>query len=562
MRNPLACLYLGPQSLQPRCNASRRYAPTKRPPALSHAQRWGALALGVVLANNALFLALFPEPGFAGTLCAVLLGAGWFFLTLPWFVGFVAATFAVLTMTILLGSAHLDWFAPLMLVVASGGLATVLHFGRVRSVNRMERLRMERDRAEASSREIEARLHRAQKFESLGIMAAGIAHDFNNLLAVMVGYASLLQLEHQQDAETTAQLQDIIDAGARAERLTAQLSAYAGRGWRNSRTEIVDLSAHARETADLLQGRLISNQARVKFALASGLPAVKADAGQLQQVIMNLILNASQALSDDGGEIVVETGVRTLAEHSLARLDPVMDRTPGEYVYAEVEDNGCGMERAVLERIFDPFFTTKDHGRGLGLAAALGIVGAHGGGIQVESEAGAGAKFRLYLPVAPAAEIAAHKPVVSRSAVGDFQGVTALVIDDEDGVRRVAARALQRMGCEVIEASSGAQGMQALRDAADDIRVCVLDLTMPDMSGEETLVAMKSLCPELPVLLSSGYTQDSVARLLEVPGTAFLKKPYELAVLEQKLKTLSLFSQRACLHLVLHLPAARAAYVV
>lgn len=506
----------------------------RKPPRANKAQKLGAVVLGAVLVNNTLFLTLFPEPRYAGTLAAVLLAAGWFFLNLSWFSVFGIATIGVFTLTVLLSEPQASWFGPLMLLFALGSLATVVRTSRARTIRRIELLSIQNEEQAREQRRSEAMLRRGQKLESLAVMAGGIAHDFNNLLTVILGNTEMALGNLGPDNDVSRMLRASIDAGARASRLTEQLLAFTGNGIQQR--EIVDISEEVRAMADLLRSSLVSRP-RLRFDLAVEATAVRADPGQLQQVLMNLVLNAGHAVVDHGDLISIRTGVVSLSEAEVDRLEPTESRKAGRYVFVEVEDNGCGMDKDVRDRIFDPFFTTRDTGRGLGLSSVLGIVNGHGGGLNVESSPNVGTRMRIFLPASDETTKTREVPTETSHRLRVRPG-TVLLIDDEDLVRGMAASMLQGQGWTVIEAANGSEGIEAMRRSADQITFCLLDMNMPGLNGEETFHALRRVRPHLPVMLTSGYSEASVANLLEMPATVFLDKPYHLATFSARLKEL------------------------
>lgn len=380
----------------------------------------------------------------------------------------------------------------------------------------------ERKRAEQERREFERSLQHRQKLESLGVLAGGIAHDFNNLLMGVLGNAGLALTDLPGDSVARTCVERIEIAGRRAAELTRQLLAYSGKGM--FVVQKVDLSTLVAEMLDLLD-TVISKKAVLHPSFRSGMPAVEADATQMRQVVMNLITNASDALGDTGGEVRIGTGTLWADREYLATTLMGRDLPEGEYAYVEVCDTGCGMTADTLARIFDPFFTTKFTGRGLGLAAVVGIVRSHRGAILVESEPGGGSRFRVLLPVVDATPDADSEPL---SPDPQWTGHGAiLVIDDEEMVRSVAAVVLQRQGFEALSARDGEEGVSMFRSRAGDVRLVLLDMTMPRMGGEEAFGELRRIRPDVPILLSSGYNeQDAVERLAGHGYTGFIQKPY------------------------------------
>lgn len=380
----------------------------------------------------------------------------------------------------------------------------------------------ERKRASEQRRDLQHQVWQAQKLESLGILAGGVAHDFNNLLMGVLGNAGLALAELPPDAPAREQLVRIETAALRAAELTNQMLAYAGKG--RFSVEAVDLSRLVGEMAHLL-GAAISKKAQLTYDLAGGMHAVRGDPTQLRQVVMNLITNASDALGEEAGVIAVRTGAtdESGAFPPGARAEEALPA--GSYVYVEVTDTGCGMDEETRQKIFDPFFTTKFTGRGLGLAGVLGIVRSHGGAIGVVTAPGAGTTFRVVLPALGEPAVA---PAPSRPAAETKLSGTVLVADDEEAVRGIARTALERSGFTVLTAADGRECVELFRERPNEIDAVVLDLTMPVLGGQDALAELRAIRPELPVILSSGYTEaDVAARMGSGAGpTGFVQKPY------------------------------------
>ncbi len=379
----------------------------------------------------------------------------------------------------------------------------------------------ERVAAEQKRRRLEAKMQQAQKLESLGVLAGGIAHDFNNLLAAMLGNTSLARQALGPAAPAAEWLEDAEQAAQRAAELCQQMLAYAGRT--RVRTEPLDLSHLVAEMANLLEIS-ISKSATLRYELGRELPAVEADATQLRQVLMNLIVNASDAIGNRVGEIHLRTGTLDADAISLRHALGGGELPAGRYAYMEVADTGAGMDAATRERIFDPFFTTKETGRGLGLAATLGIVRGHRGAIELKSAVGSGTRIRVLLP---ACALAARAQPARSTMLPEITGRgTVLVVDDEPGLRRLVRRTLEQAGFQVLCAADGREAVELFRHQPDGIDLVLLDLTMPGMDGQTTFDALRALSGEVRVLLSSGYDAtvggDTLARGL----AGFLKKPY------------------------------------
>jgi two-component system, cell cycle sensor histidine kinase and response regulator CckA len=401
-------------------------------------------------------------------------------------------------------------------------LFPVIEDGRVVEVFAMDVDISDRKRAEEARRRLEAKLQHAQKLESLGVLAGGIAHDFNNLLTGILGYADLALLEMPPLSPARDNVLQMVVTARRAADLTRQLLAYSGRG--RFVIEPMVLSELVRSMRGLLEVS-ISKKCTLQYRLADDEPAIDADATQLRQVVMNLVINASEALGERGGVILVSTGVAE-CDRALLSETFVQDELPeGRYVYLEVEDKGCGMPPPVLGRLFEPFFTTKFTGRGLGLAAVLGIVRGHHGAVRVRSETERGTTFTVYLPTSSAAVPADVPP---SPAPGPWAGSGAiLVVDDEETVLALAARMLARAGLQVITARDGFEALESFRIHGQSIRAILLDLTMPRMDGEETLRELRRIDPAVPVILSSGYNeQDVTQRLRDARPAGFVQKPY------------------------------------
>ena len=384
-------------------------------------------------------------------------------------------------------------------------------------------------RLDAERRALEAKVQHAQKLESLGVLAGGIAHDFNNLLVGILGNASLALMDLPEDSPLRELVADIETTALRAADLTKQMLAYSGKG--RFIVNTVDVNLLVKEMAQLLQ-TVISKKAALRFNFANDLPSVEADATQLRQIVMNLITNASDAIGGDDGTITLRTGTCD-ATRELLKSSYVDDELPvGRYAFIEVEDSGCGMDADTVERIFDPFFSTKFTGRGLGLAATLGIVRGHRGTIKVESTPGKGTTFRILLPCtavsrADSAQSAARRPQ-------RFRGSGAvLVVDDDETVRAVAQHMLERSGFTVITARDGAEGVALFESARDRIALVLLDLTMPTLGGEEAFRAMRQRRPDVRVVLMSGYSSQELASRYGSEGMAgFIQKPFRVEELD------------------------------
>jgi PAS domain S-box-containing protein len=401
--------------------------------------------------------------------------------------------------------------------------------GEVRIVGSIRDI-TEQKRAETERLKLEQQMQQAQKLESLGLLAGGIAHDFNNLLTGVLGSAELALLELPADHAARRRVEAIRPIARRATELCRELLAYSGR----ARFDVVplDLSALVREMEELLQVSL-PKKTRLERDLAADLPAVVGDATQLRQIVLNLVINAAEAM-DGSGSVRIRTQARRCSASEL--VSEYVSETPpdGEYVLLEVSDQGPGMSEAVRSHLFDPFFTTKFSGRGLGLAAVLGIVRGHRGTVQVVSEPGKGSTFRLLLPVAAAA--LAETRDVRAEAPWTGQG-RVLLVDDEASVREVSAAMLAHLGFEVTLAEGGRRALELFQGSADGFRLAIVDLTMPDLGGVEVARELLRIRPGMPVLVTSGYSEEEGAALLGHEGVrGFLAKPFSLEELRQKIR--------------------------
>jgi PAS domain S-box-containing protein len=393
----------------------------------------------------------------------------------------------------------------------------------------------EQRRVEDERRRLEDWIRQAQKLESLGLMAGGIAHDFNNLLTPILGDASLALMDLPPDSDVRARLERIQKTAQRAATLTNQLLDYAGRG--SLMTEPIDLSLLVVELGDLLE-LAVAPKAKLYLRLPPDLPLIQADTTQISQVVMNLITNAAEAIAAGGGRIDVASGVVAATRADLDQMLLGEELREGSYVFFEVADTGCGMAAETRARIFDPFFTTKFTGRGLGLAAVLGIVRAHRGAIEIRSTPGQGTRFRVLFPACPRAERtppADPEPARSRAPLHG----KLLVVDDDPGVLEVASETLARAGFEVLRAGDGETALAIFRKHADEIRVVLLDLNMPGASGEDTFDAIRRIRSEVRIVLISGYSQDRTAgRFADPERAGFLQKPFLPGALLEKVRAL------------------------
>ena len=380
-------------------------------------------------------------------------------------------------------------------------------------------------------RETEERLRESAKLESLGVLAGGIAHDFNNLLVGILGNSSLVLDESVLDEPSRSMIENVITSAERAAVLTRQMLAYAGKG--QFVIEPVNMSETVTQMLPLLKGS-IPRTVTLETHLKRELPPVEADIAQLQQVFMNLVINGAEACGEVPGTVIIRTALEEIGAGRQGSFGlPVPE--PGAFVVLEVRDTGAGMDPATRTRVFDPFFTTKFTGRGLGLSAVLGIVRAHKGAIDVHSDPGQGSIFRVFFPAAGAPAVKHATPQTEPSA--SAKPGTVLLIDDENLVRNVARATLEFHGYSVFEAEHGADAIEIFREHARQIDLVLLDLTMPVMTGEQTLLHLRRMRGDVAVLLSSGFSRSEATRRFGAANLAgFLQKPYTAAQLTKAVR--------------------------
>jgi len=391
--------------------------------------------------------------------------------------------------------------------------------------------RLVRDR----SAELEAaheRLRHTQKLESLGVLASGIAHDFNNLLTVILGNAEMARVE-LGSGDASRSLDDIEQAARRAAELCRELLAYAGKS--KIQMEPLDFNRDIREIGELLRVT-VPRSFRVTYELADGLPQIEADASQIRQVVMNLITNAAEAIGERSGQIAIRTDLVQCDQETLGSLILGQELPAGAYLRLEVEDDGCGMSQTTRQNMFDPFYTTKFAGRGLGLAAVLGIIRGHRGAIHCRSELGRGSTFQIYLP-APASDDSSLEQPDAPAAGDGIPAFRVLLAEDEPLVRQVTGRMLARLGGTVVEAVNGRDALRRFEAEPGGFNLVMLDLIMPSLGGEETLRQIRQVCPGQKAVLLSGLAEDTVDRaLLGQSHTVFLQKPLDLRLLADRLR--------------------------
>lgn len=399
----------------------------------------------------------------------------------------------------------------------------------------------ERKQLEDNRLEIERQIQSAHRFESLGVLAGGIAHDFNNILMTILGNADLALLDLPPQAPARTSIEAIETAARQAAALARQMLAYSGKG--QFVVQNIAINSLVEEVAHLLEVS-VSKGIILKYSFGDNLLLISADASQISQILMNLIINASEAIGAKSGVIRITTGA---LECDRAYLESVAlevrvgideDLAEGLYTWVEVSDTGCGMDAATLKRIFEPFFSTKRTGRGLGLAAMLGIIRAHKGAVKLDSEVGKGSSFKVLLPASQDAAIAEEQPAGEATFTGLLAaGGTILLADDDESIVALGRRTLQRLGFDTIVASDGAAAVEAFREHAKEIDCVILDLTMPRMNGAEAFREIRRISPNAKVILCSGYDEAQVTKEFAGRGlNGFLHKPYTLRELKLTLE--------------------------
>lgn len=390
----------------------------------------------------------------------------------------------------------------------------------------------ERKMAEEKRIDMERQLLHTQKLESLGVLAGGIAHDFNNLLMAVMGYAELCNYDIPKGTVTSSHMNEIIKASQRAAELCQQLLAYTGKG--RFLIERIRIDETIKDMIPLLE-TCISKKANIALNLEGELPLVEADSSQIRQIIMNLIINASEAIGDRNGLVTISV-TKVLGGEIPSESFFFSDIFPEDlYVNLEISDNGCGMSQETLSKIFDPFFTTKFTGRGLGMAAVQGIVKGHGGAILIQSEPGVGTVFNIYLPACSSAP-AEVLPVDCNTGKDHacIQTGSILLVDDEDIVRNVGKKMLEKLGYSTLVARDGQEAILVYSEHMDEIACVILDLTMPVMDGEEAYMELIRLNPEVKIIISSGYSDAEISsKFTEKNNVCFIQKPFRTDTLKK-----------------------------
>ncbi len=394
----------------------------------------------------------------------------------------------------------------------------------------LEQEMREHKRAEAEKTVLEQQLHQAQKLESLGVLAGGIAHDFNNILSIIIGYCGLVKMNYASAEKNIAHIET---AAERAAGLCRQMLAYAGKAAFIKAQ--LDFAGLVDEMITMLK-TTISQTIVIESRLGRDIPQFVGDASQLRQVVMNLIINAAEAIGEVDGKIDIslektEIKAKQTKKDHLGKIIPA-----GHYILLAVNDNGCGMDEETGRRIFEPFYTTKFAGRGLGMSAVLGIIKAHVGALQLESQVGHGTTFMVYLPVQPGCP---EKVEASRDETpAAWQGSgTVLLVEDEDHVKSIAIELLQMLGFTVIDAANGKEALELYEKNAADITLVVTDMGMPVMNGYELFYKLKQRSPQLPIIISSGFGEgDIVSKIPRREIAGLVNKPYSFNQLQEVVK--------------------------
>jgi len=401
--------------------------------------------------------------------------------------------------------------------------------GEVKEILGVSRDITEREAAETERLELARQMLQSQKLESLGIMAGGIAHDFNNLLTTIMGNLDLTHRRLPVGSREKHFIEQSLIAAKRAAELTAQMLAYSGKG--RFYVQDLELGNFIRDHLAFMQS-IISKKINFRLELDSQPVVITADQNQLQQVIINLLSNAAESIGDRTGNIIMQVGVRQYSEVELVKNRGGEQLGGGRYGFLQVVDDGCGMNKLMLERIFEPFFTTKFTGRGMGMAAVLGIIRSHKGGIDVVSEEGVGTKVTVILPVKPVPLIQTKEPEmqinepISKDSGGMVKG-TVLVVEDEAMVRRLCCDMIEESGYKTLSAADGQEGIDVFKQHSGEIACVLLDLSMPVKDGLVVFETIKGCCPTAKVILSSGYSaQDATSRFDGKGLSGFIQKPY------------------------------------
>lgn len=397
-----------------------------------------------------------------------------------------------------------------------------------------ENLRLQEERLE-----YERQMLQTQKLESLGVMAGGIAHDYNNLLQSILGNIELATMKLGPNSESRKFIDNAMNSGRHAAHLTSLMLTYVGKGFISKKE--LDLNELVRENSEMLK-TAASKGVLMELQLSEGLPHLVGDEAHIQQVVMNLIINAAESIEGERGVVTITTGMQNCDQSCLAASLVDEKPEPGSFVFLEVSDNGCGMSEETLKRLFDPFFTTKFAGRGLGMSAVMGIVKLHLGALFVESEPGKGTSIKVLFPFMESAlpdidqEVVSPLPEKAADTESQLTGL-ALVVDDEKAVLKICTKMVALCGFKVITASDGIEAVAKFRDNADEIAVVLMDLTMPNMDGIAAMGEIFSIRPDVKVILASGFNEEELGeRITSQAPSGFIRKPYSVKALEAELR--------------------------
>ena len=379
---------------------------------------------------------------------------------------------------------------------------------------------------------LERQILHVQKLESLGVMAGGIAHDFNNLLQAILGNMEVVSLKLEAESPLRKYIDSGLSAGKHAARLTGLLLAYTGKGF-FSKTEL-DLNELVRENTDILNRANLAT-ITTESRLLADLPSIFADKGQIQQLVMNLIINATESIDKQPGRITITTGLQIFDQRILSASLLNEKPEPGYFVFLEVADNGCGMDEETISRILDPFFTTKFIGRGLGMSAVMGIINTHSGALFVESTPGKGSTFKVLFPLPKTSALTAVDELVTEDETVPEEPLsgTVLVVDDDKTVLKTSMKMVSLCGFTVITARDGIEAVEKYREHVDEIDIVLMDVTMRNMDGITAMSEIHKIKPDARIILASGFNEESLGdRIINTHPAGFIRKPYSISALQ------------------------------